>query len=50
MSHALRRGQRAAELALSKHGAIGRSYWGDSTQAPGAADVILRDNGALLAA
>jgi len=41
------RGRRAAELALSKAGAINRVFMGDPTQAPGAVDVIGRDNEAL---
>jgi len=45
--HLWNRGQRTAELALSKAGAIGRIFVGDPTQAPGAADIVERDNGAL---
>ncbi|MGQ0511429.1 MAG: hypothetical protein ACT4P9_12530 [Betaproteobacteria bacterium] len=41
------RGQRAAELALSKAGAIPRAYAGDPTQHPDAVDVVGRDNEAL---
>lgn len=42
-----RRGRRAAELALSRAGAINRVFMGDPTQAPGAVDIIGRDNAAL---
>jgi chromosome segregation ATPase len=45
----LKRGQRAAEMALSRTGAVPRAYAGDPTQHPGAVEVISSDNGALLA-
>lgn len=43
-------GKRAAELALSKAGAIPSAYSGNQTEHPGAVDVVMRDNGIFTAA
>jgi predicted alpha/beta hydrolase len=41
------RARQCVQVALSQHGVIPRTYLGDPTQHPGAADTILRENGAL---